>query len=93
MHKEDNVGLHATFEPIFHSLRIYYGEYGSLLEDYVVIENIRMGYIDHFEVVWTDDDHVTINVIPSNNIVENDVVQTYEVESYEYDFTTEILSK
>ena len=93
MYKEDNVGLHATFEPMFHSLRIYYGEYGSLLEDYVVVEGIRMGYIDYFEVVWTDDDHVTINVMPRNDVVENDVVQTYEVESYEFDFTTGTLTQ
>ena len=64
MYKEDNVGLHANGEPMFHSLLLYYGEYGSLLEDYVAIEKIRMAYIDYFEVVWTDDDHVTINAMP-----------------------------
>lgn len=93
MYKEDNVGLHATFEPMFHSLRIYYGEYGSLLEDYVVVEGIRMHSTDYFEVVWTDDDHVTINIMPRDDVVDHGVVQTYEIESYEFDFNTEILSK
>ncbi|MGH2318614.1 hypothetical protein ACRC6Q_12645 [Planococcus sp. SE5232] len=93
MYKEDNVGLHATGEPMFHSLRLYYGEYGNLLEDYVVIEEIRMPYIDYFEVVWTDDDHVTINVMPRDDVVENDVVQIFEVESYEFDFVSETLTR
>ena len=93
MYKEDNIGLHASGRPMFHSLRLFYGEYGSLLEDYVVIEDIRMGYIDHFEMVWSDDEHVTIKVIPSINIVENGVVQTYEVESCEFNFATETLLK
>lgn len=93
MYKEDNVGLHATREPMFHSLRLYYGEYGSLLEDYVVIEEIRMAYIDYFEVVWTDDEHVTINVVPRDDVVENDEVQIFEVESYEFDFVSETLTR
>lgn len=93
MYKEDNVGLHASGGPMFHSLRLYYGEYGSLLEDFVVIEGIRMYSIDYFEVVWTDDDHVTINVMPSDNVVVDNEVQTFEVESYEFDFATEKLSK
>ena len=93
MYKEDNVGLHASGESMFHSLRLYYGEYGSLLEDYVVIEEIRMAYIDYFEVVWTDNDHVTINVMPRDDVVENDEVQTFEVESYKFDFVNETLSR
>ncbi|MFD1030184.1 hypothetical protein [Metaplanococcus flavidus] len=93
MYKEDNVGLHATYEPMFHSLRIYYGEYGSLLEDYVVVERIRMHSIDYFEMVWTDDDHVTINVMPRDDVVDHGVAQTYEVETYEFDFATGALSK
>ena len=64
MYTEDNVGLHASGESMFHSLRIYYGEYGNLLEKYVVVEGIRMYNIDYFDVVWTDEDHVTINVMP-----------------------------
>lgn len=88
MYKEDNVGLHATGEPMFHSLRLYYGEYGSLLDEYVVIEEIRMAYIDYFEVIWTDDDHVTINVMP-----RDDEVQIFEIESYEFDFTNETLTR
>lgn len=88
MHTEDNVGLHASGSPMFHSFRIYYGEYGSLLEDYVVINGIQMFDIGHFEMVWTDDDHVTINVMPQN-AAGGDV----EIESYGFDFTTQRLSK
>ncbi|WP_033542885.1 hypothetical protein [Planococcus sp. CAU13] len=93
MSKEDNVGLHASGRPMFHSLRIYYGEYGSLLEDFVVLEEIRMPSIDYFDVVWTDDENVTINVIPRDDTVIDNEVQTYEVETYEFDFATETLSK
>lgn len=93
MYKEDNVGLHASGRPMFHSLRLYFGEYGSLLEDFVVIEGIRMYSIDYFDVVWTDDEHVTINVMPSDNVVVNDEVQNFEIETYEFDFVTGILSK
>lgn len=93
MYKEDNVGLHASGESMFHSLRIYYGEYGSLLENYVVVEGIRMFNIDYFDVVWTDEDHVTINVMPRDDVVVNNEMQTFEVESYDFDFTTQTLSK
>lgn len=88
MHTEDNIGLHASGRLMFHSFRIYYGEYGSLLEDYVVIKGIQMSSIDYFKMVWVDDDHVTINVMPQNVAGED-----AETESYDFDFATQQLSK
>lgn len=72
----------------FHSLRIQYGEYGTLLEKYKELTAIQMPKIDYFDVVWTGDQQVFINVIQRNEAGEN-----FVSESYHFDFLTDTLSK
>ncbi|HSP21261.1 MAG TPA: hypothetical protein VLQ20_02925 [Planococcus sp. (in: firmicutes)] len=72
----------------FHSLRIYYGEYGSLLEKYKEITDIRMPEIDYFDVVWTGEGQVAINVMHRNEAGE-----IFVFESYHFDFLTDTLTR
>lgn len=88
LYKKDKKERHAGGEFAFHSFRIYYGEYGSLLESYKELKDIRMSNIDHFEVVWKDDNQAIINVIPPNRSDENVAIETYE-----FDFPDQTLTK
>ena len=72
----------------FHSLRIHYGEYGSLLEKYKEITDIRMQEIDYFDVVWTGDEQVAIHVMHRNEARES-----FVSESYHFDFLTDTLTR
>lgn len=72
----------------FHSLRIYYGEYGSLLEKYKEITDIRMQKTDYFEVVWTGEQQVSINVMH-----RNETGKVFIFESYHFDFLTDTLTQ
>ena len=72
----------------FHSLRIYYGEYGSLLGKYKELTDIRMPGIDYFDVVWTGEGQVAIHVMHRNEAGESFVSG-----SYHFDFLTDTLTR
>lgn len=86
MYTKAEPGLHPEPEGSF--FRIYHGEYGSMLENFVDIKDMDMPVIDYFDVVWTDDELVTINVIHRNEAGEN-----FISESYELDFLSGSLEK
>ncbi|MGE7768608.1 hypothetical protein [Peribacillus sp. NPDC096540] len=46
----------------YHSFRIYYGEYGSLLERYKDFYSFDLTTVEHFEILWIDDNLVTVKV-------------------------------
>lgn len=49
--------------PVYHSFRIYYGEYGSMLEEYKEYEQFDLSTVDGFDIQWMNDDEVTIHVM------------------------------
>ncbi|PLR77999.1 hypothetical protein CU633_07790 [Bacillus sp. V3-13] len=66
MYKEFTDAKEGTTEPAFHSLRIYYGEYGSVLDKYKELEVNDVQAIDYFDFHWKDDEHVTVQVFSRN---------------------------
>ena len=60
----------------YHSFRIYYGEYGSLLEKYKEFLSFDLSNVDHFEILWINDNVVTVKVFN-----KKDDGNTFEAES------------
>ena len=64
----------------YYSFRIYYGEYGSMLEKYKEFLSFDLTNVDHFEILWIDDNVVTVKVFR-----KRDDGNTFEAESIKLD--------
>lgn len=68
--------------PAFYSFRIYYGEYGSVLEEYKEYIQFDLSTVDYFDIQWINDSLVSINVIRIN-----DDGSTFKAESIDLDIS------
>lgn len=64
----------------YHSFRIYYGKYGSLLEKYKEFPSFDLTTVEHFETHWTDDNLVIVKIFR-----KKDDGTTIEAESIKLD--------
>ncbi|TDL32760.1 hypothetical protein E2R51_08790 [Jeotgalibacillus sp. S-D1] len=64
----------------YHSFRIYYGEYGNLLEKYKEFDSFDLTTVDYFDIQWTNDNLVTVKVFR-----KKDDGSSYEAESIKLD--------
>ena len=66
----------------FYSFRIYYGEYGSILEEYKEYDQFVLSTVDYFDIQWINDSLVSINVIR-----KKDDGSTFNAETIELDIS------
>lgn len=66
----------------YHSFRIYYGEYGSILKEYKEYVQFDLSTVDYFDTQWINDSLVTINVIR-----KKDDGSTFKAESIDLDIS------
>ncbi|MCM3721173.1 hypothetical protein [Solibacillus isronensis] len=76
-----DINENKTF-PAFYSFRIYYGEYGSILEEYKEYVQFDLSTVDYFDIQWSNDSLVSINVIRIK-----DDGSTFKAESIDLDIS------